>query len=136
MPTSTILLHESPSELPFHIEVHLGFTLSDFSGICTREGGSLSLGVFPFFSSLLRCRRSGSRSVPQILHLILTLYKHWLCDSERRSGNTVSLGRSTPLSPLLSLPDRHTLKGSAFRDVVTRHVMQYAIFPPLLGLQC
>ena len=31
--------------------------------------------------------------------------------------------------PLLSLPDRHNLKGSAFRDVVTRHVMQYAMFP-------
>ena len=28
--------------------------------------------------------------------------------------------------PLLSLPDLHALKGSAFRDVVTRHVMQYA----------
>ena len=29
---------------------------------------------------------------------------------------------------LLSLPDRHTLKGSAFRNVVTMHVMQDAMF--------
>ena len=67
------MLHKSPPGLPLHIEVHLGFTLSDFSGISTHEGGSLALGVFPFFSSLLRCRRSGCRSLSQILHLILSL---------------------------------------------------------------
>ena len=48
MPTSTILLHERQSGLPLHVEVYLVFTLSDFSVISRREGGSLSLDVFPF----------------------------------------------------------------------------------------